>query len=81
MTSGAGSRSVGERSGRPPTSLTPRQREALAAYARTGNQREAAERLGIGYQTVKNHLAAAYAALDVGGAIDAFRAMGWLVVR
>lgn len=81
MTTGVDRWTVGGHSGRLPSSLTPRQRAALEAFARTGNQRQAAADLGISYQTLKNHLKLAYRALDVGGAIDAFRALGWLVVR
>jgi DNA-binding NarL/FixJ family response regulator len=81
MTPETASRFVGRRSGRPPASLTPRQREALAAYASTGNHDQAAHELGISRQTLRNHLVLAYETLDVACGIDAFRAMGWLVVR
>lgn len=39
-----------------------------------------AHRLGISLQTVKNHLTKVYFVLNVSGQIEAFRAMGWLVV-
>ena len=60
--------------------MTPRQLEVLRTYALTGSQKETAARLGIGMNTVKNHLTDAYLDLDADGAIDAFRAAGWLMV-
>jgi DNA-binding NarL/FixJ family response regulator len=80
MTPGTVGRSVGGHSGRTPASLTNREREALAAYATTGSQREAAHLMGVRHQTIKNHLREAYDKLGASGAINAFRAIGWLQV-
>jgi DNA-binding CsgD family transcriptional regulator len=60
--------------------LSPRELEALTAYARTGHQQQAAHLLGISIETLKNYLTRAYAKLDADGALNAFRAMGWLRV-
>ena len=69
-----------ERSGtRPP--LSPRQRQALATYAMTGDGRHSADLMGISYQTFKNHMRDARNRLGVTSTVDAFRALGWLVVR
>lgn len=62
-------------------SLTPRERQSLEAYAQTTDQREAARRLGISYQTFKNHLRRAYAKLGAHNSIAAFRKLGWLRVQ
>ena len=61
--------------------LTARQRSALAAYAETGDYDAAARQLGVNLQTYKNTLQVVYRKLDVTGAIDAFRVLGWLVPR
>lgn len=58
--------------------LSARERDVLAAVARTGDQRAAASSLGISYQTYKNHTARAYRKLGVHGAIAAFVKLGWL---
>lgn len=58
--------------------LTPREYEVLAAYARLGSHKEAAAELGIGLGTVKNCLGGAYGKLGAVDAFDAFRLLGWL---
>lgn len=60
--------------------LTPRELDCLRAYAAAGDQGAAAASLGIAPQTLKNHLGDAYHVLEVRGAIDAFRRLGWLAV-
>lgn len=60
--------------------LTPRQTEALAAYARLGSQSEAAHEMGIQISTYKNMLTTIYAKLRSGGAVNSFRMLGWLRV-
>jgi DNA-binding CsgD family transcriptional regulator len=67
----------GEPLGRP---LSPRQLAVLAAFARTGDQRQTAVALGISRHTARHLLQEAYAKLGVCSCIDAFRAMGWLRV-
>lgn len=62
---------------RPPSR---RELEALAAYCGAGSVRRAAETLDVDEQTVKNALGRLYAALDVGGALEAATALGWLRV-
>lgn len=76
----AASLNVPGRSDRPDTGspLLPRQFEALRTYAESGDQRRAAQRMGIAYETHKNYMTAAYERLGVHSAIDAFRVMGWL---
>ncbi len=51
-------------------SLTPRQRESLAAYARRGSMKEAAHDLGIAPRTVKWHLAAARERLSAASLLE-----------
>jgi len=60
--------------------LSTRQLAALVAYARAGDQRQAAFVLGISINTLKFYLTETYQALDVTNAIEAFRAIGWLQV-
>jgi DNA-binding CsgD family transcriptional regulator len=48
-----------------PDDLTPREREVVRAYARTGSLKEAAHHLGITRHTVKAHLANARARAGV----------------
>jgi hypothetical protein len=67
----------GERIGMP---LSPNELAALRAYALRGGVKEAAAELGIGESLAKNRLGWAYAKLGVYGAINAFRALGWLRV-
>jgi DNA-binding NarL/FixJ family response regulator len=62
------------------TALSPRELDVLKAYAMTGNQRLAAEVVGLSVQTVKNHLRSVYSKLGVSDGIGAFRAMGWLCI-
>lgn len=49
----------------PAQRLTPQQRATLMAYARAGSIESAAALLGIGGQTIKNHLTDAYRRLGV----------------
>lgn len=60
--------------------LSPGQLAALAAYARVGDQRQAADSLGVTLRTFKERLTNAYCVLGVQSNIDAFRALGWLRV-
>jgi len=60
------------------TGLSPAEYRTLAAYARLGDRQAVSTDLGLSYATVRGYLAAAYAKLGVNGAIDAFRALGWL---
>jgi DNA-binding CsgD family transcriptional regulator len=60
--------------------LTSRQLEVLTVYARTASRKETAHLLGIAHRTVVGHLTQAYARLDVISNIEAFAALGWLVV-
>jgi len=62
------------------TALTPRQREVLLAYLRTGSHKAAAHQLGMPIQSVKNHLSAAYGVLGVDNILGAAKAIGWLRV-
>ncbi len=56
-------------------SLTPRERDVLLLAARGLSNREAAERLGIGAETVKMHKANAYGKIGVTSSLEAWR---WL---
>lgn len=58
--------------------LSAREYEALAFYARLGDQKTAAHALGISMQTIKNHLSNCYLKLGVQTNLQAFRQMGWL---
>lgn len=58
--------------------LTPAQLQALRAYAETGLVKAAAYQMQVREQTMKNHLSNAYLRLGVDGALQAFRALGWL---
>jgi len=60
--------------------MTPREREALMEYARTGDVRQAAYRLGISHHWMRTLLWSAYQKLGVTGAISAFRELGWLAL-
>jgi len=64
--------------GRFGTPLTPREIDVLAAYARTGYQKRAAEDLGISVQTFKNHTTSALHRLGVTTSLQAFVRLGWL---
>jgi DNA-binding NarL/FixJ family response regulator len=57
------------------SALTPRQREVLAAYLRTGSQADAAVELGCAEQTVKNQMHSAYRVLGVHSLLGALRAL------
>ena len=56
-------------------SLTQREREVFMLAAEGLTNKDVAERLGIGAETVKMHKANAYAKLGVASALDAYR---WL---
>ena len=56
-------------------SLTQREREVFMLAAEGSTNKDVAERLGIGAETVKMHKANAYAKLGVASALDAYR---WL---
>lgn len=58
--------------------LTPRQREALVTYARTGSTKRAAHRMGVSRSVIQTHLSEAYHRLGVQTNLDAFAAVGWL---
>lgn len=60
--------------------LTPTttQLRVLESYARLGSQKAVAHEMGIALQTVKNHMGTLYARLDVGGAVEALSALGWI---
>jgi len=77
VTPAPSSRLPGERLGLP---LSERELAVLAAYARTGDVRAAAAALGVPYTTARNRLGWLYAKLGTYGAINAFRALGWLRV-
>jgi DNA-binding NarL/FixJ family response regulator len=55
--------------------LTPRQREVLAAYLRTGSYHGTARELGLTRQTVANHLHEAYNRLGARSLLEALRAL------
>ena len=57
---------------------SPRQVECLRAYAEVGDQRQAAQRVGVTYETYKNYMTRAYRRLGVSSAVSAFRVLGWL---
>lgn len=61
-----------------PAELTPAQLRVLEAYTRLGSQKAVANELGIAVQTVKNHMTALYVRLNVGGAMEAVAALGWV---
>lgn len=54
------------------------QLRVLEAYTRLGSQKQVAHELGIALSTVKNHMAQLYVRLDVGGAMEAVQALGWV---
>jgi len=59
---------------------TRQQLACLRAYLEEGNQKAAAAKLGISYQTLKNHLAELYIRLDASGAIEAAGELGYISV-
>jgi DNA-binding CsgD family transcriptional regulator len=61
-------------------SLTRREMQSLAVYARTNDMGRTATALDVSPQTIKNHLHNAYDKLEADGAIAAFRRLGWLVI-
>lgn len=60
--------------------LSPRELQTLLLYADGATIAEIADSMLVSVQTIKNNLTIIYTKLDVGGHIDAFRAMGWLQV-
>ena len=78
----------------PTSTLTDRQRQAIAAYVLTPREREilahigrtgdtlavTGSRLGISEQTVKNHCERVHRKLGVTGNLATFIALGWLKV-
>lgn len=61
--------------------LPPRELEALEILATGVPAKTAARRMGISYQTLKNHVSTAYHRLGVTGHVEAFVKLGWLKVR
>lgn len=61
--------------------LTAKDINTLAAMAVHGNTKDAARHLERSEQTVRNNLSGIYLKLGARNAIEAFRAMGWLVPR
>lgn len=58
--------------------LTARQYEILMILPETDSREEAAERLGITYQTLKNTLNKTYRRLGVTSIVAAYYKLGWL---
>lgn len=58
--------------------LTPMQEKCLRALADHGSYALGAKAVGLNPNTFKAHVRDAYAALNVPGRVEAFRAMGWL---
>ena len=50
----------------------------IEAYTRLGSQKAVAHELGIALPTVKNQLSELYVRLNVGGAMEAIAALGWV---
>jgi len=59
---------------------TPAQLRVMAAYVRTGSQKQAAYECGIALQTVKTHMSGLYVRLGVGGAMEAVTKLGWVAL-
>lgn len=59
-------------------SLSPRQHDALAAYARTGDRREAARSLAMPFHTFNDHLREVFVKANATGAVEALYRLGWL---
>ena len=59
---------------------TEHQLAILSAYMQTGSLKDAADTLGLAVPTVKNLLSELYSRLDVGGAIEAALALGWITI-
>ena len=60
------------------TTPTVMQLKVLEAYVRLGSQKQVAHELNIALPTVRNHMSALYVRLDVGGALEALRALGYI---
>lgn len=60
--------------------LSPRQLAVLAAYARVGDQRQAAYDLGLSLRSVKESLTVAYRKLGARNVLEACLIKGWLQV-
>jgi hypothetical protein len=58
--------------------ITPSQFRILRAYSRLGDWRLVADELGVTMSIIKRATSRAYARLGVNGAVQAFRALGWL---
>ena len=58
--------------------ITPSQFRILRAYARLGDWSAVCAELHITMSTVKRATSRAYQRLGVNGAVQAFRALGWL---
>ena len=58
--------------------LTQREVEVLEALATGKTATEAAQDLGISYQTLKNHLSNAYAQVGARSLVGAYAMLGWL---
>lgn len=61
-----------------PANPTRSQLQIIEAYTRLGSQKAVAAELGIALQTVKNQLADLYVRMNVGGAMEAIQALGWV---
>ena len=59
---------------------TLRQLQVMEAYVRTGSQKAAAHECNLSIQTVKNHLTALYARLDVSNVLEALTKLGWVEI-
>ena len=74
MSEPVGVRSTGDR-------LTPRELQIMRGLATGRPIKAVAADLGIGYQSVKNHLTDIYDELEAVGMVDAFVKLGWLEPR
>ena len=61
--------------------LRRREVEILRVLASGVTLQAAGDRLGLSYQTIKNYTSSAYHKLGVGGLVEAFAKLGWLVPR
>lgn len=56
----------------PTQELSPREREVLLTYAQQGTYQKTADRLGIGRETVREHLRKVHRKLNVKSSIEAY---------
>lgn len=63
-----------------PRVLTPREREVMRLMALGLTYQEIADELGIGIQTIKNHVSSAQLKLGTDNRIESLIALGWLTV-